>query len=243
MYKLFKTGFFSLILMIMIFYTNAMAGSFDMVTGWEGNETQGYTFFSSTYNTAIGKNVYIVFRASANYLYYEFYDVDRRTDVRSPGTDAGIALRFNIGRASLSLGPGYEIRQTERNYENGGSTEKTEEGYNLQGSLYLQAASHTILQIISSYSDANEYIWTRGGIKYQLTNKNYQGPTALSLGVEFTGQGNDDKNTLSGGILFEIAFVRKKLSIQMRTGYPFYDSEESSEDSKPYFGAGLYKAF
>ena len=45
------------------------------------------------------------------------------------------------------------------------------------------------------------------------------------------------------GGMFEIAFPRKRTSLQFRTGYTRQNFADGSAESKPYFGAGIYRRF
>jgi outer membrane protein assembly factor BamA len=227
--------------LILIFNTFAEGGTFEMVAGGEGNDQQGYAFLMPSYRMAINNNYSVVLRASANYLQYEFEELGGTTEVSSPGADVGVSLRWSNNRLSLSAGPGYEIRETERTLANGEKQEDTEEGFNVVGSLFFQATPLTNISLMSSYSNANQYIWARAGVKRQITNKNFQGSKALFIGADVTGQGNDDTSVYHAGLVFEIAFFKERISLQLRSGYPVY--QESSEDKQPYFGVGLYKSF
>jgi hypothetical protein len=240
MCKIIKVVPCVLLMVLTMFPGFAEAGNVEMVTGWEGNDDQGYGFLNPSYSLALDENRFLVFRGGVNYLYYEFDDLNGRTKVRSPAIEAGVSYRWTGKRISLTVGPGYEVRDTERTFADGRSREDTEKGFNLQGSLFFQATPLTNLNFLGSYSDSNEYIWSRLGIKRQLTNTNFQESRSLILGLEVTGEGNDDTTRYSAGLLFEMAFFPKQLSLQMRLGHSLY---EKSDDLQPYFGFGLYKAF
>jgi hypothetical protein len=58
-----------------------------------------------------------------------------------------------------------------------------EKGVILQGDAFFQVTPLSTFSLIVSYGDANRYLWSRAGWKEQVSNRNFQGTTALSLGV------------------------------------------------------------
>jgi hypothetical protein len=239
--KASKIVFCASLFVVTSLHSAARAGIFELVSGWEGNDRQGYASLMPSQSIDVGKN-FLVLHASANYLYYEFTDVGGLTEVTSPGAGAGVSFRWTGERLTFSAGPGYEVRRTERTLAGGAKQEETEHGFNLQSSLFFQANPLTNFSLIASYSAANKYIWARGGVKRQISNKLFDNSGAFSLGAEITGQGNDDTEVYHAGLFVEVAHFPKRVSLQLRSGYPLHRYPDLDE-SRPYFGLSIYKAF
>lgn len=216
----------------------------EFISGWEGDGvTRGYVFASPVLSWKLSQNSALVLRGSVSYLYYDFPEFGGITQVSSPGGSFGVALRRTTPRMTLTIGPGYEIRETSRQFTFGPELEVDERGYTIQGDVYATPSSLSALYGIMSYGAANEYIWTRAGAKRQLSNRDFKGPTALGIGAELTAQGNYDVRSYQAGGLIEIAFLRARGSLQLRGGYSRLEYSEAPAESKPYFGIGVYRAF
>ena len=219
----------------------AQAGT-ELIAGWEGSESRGYAFVSPVFNFRSDGEWSWVARGSVSHLHYDFTEAGDSIRVRSPGQAVGVGLRYAGPRLSATFGPGYEIRQTTRR-SSSGETKETERGATVQAELFYQATPRTNLSFLAAYGDANEYFWTRAGLKRQLTNLDYSGNTALHLGIELTSQGNDDGDANQIGGVFEVAFPKSRASLQFRVGYSRISNPDSSEQSDPYFGLGFYRGF
>lgn len=215
----------------------------EFVGGWEGSSSRGYAFASPVFSVPSDGRWSWIARASVSYLYYEFPEAGATTRVRSPGQSLGVGLRYSGPRLTAAFGPGYEVRQTTRSSTAFGEVKETERGMTAQGEMFFQATPRTNLSALLSYGKANEYFWSRVGLKRQLTNFDSSGPTSLHLGIELTTQGNDDGDSDQVGGVFEVAFPRSQASLQFRSGYQRITNPDGSEESNPYFGVGLYRGF
>lgn len=215
----------------------------ELVTGFEAGPSNGYAFISPVFSLPkSGKNVFII-RPTASYLYYKFRDAAGSTTVNSPGLSLQIGYRRQTRRLNFTIAPGIEVRWDSRKLANGQKVERTQTGAIVGADVFFQATPLTNLNFISSYGSANRYLFTRGGIKRQITNKKFDKPVSFSVGGEITGQGNRDIRQFGGGGMFEIGFLRKKTSLQFRAGYNRQTFALGPAESKPYFGAGIYRRF
>lgn len=214
----------------------------EVVTGWEGNSSRGYSFVSPAVPVHKGAPFSWIVRGSVSYLYYDVPQGNGKTEVHSPGESLSVALRYAAPGITATIGSGYETRQTKRRLASGAETKETENGVLVQGDVWFQVTPLTTLSAIVSYSGANDYVWARGGVKRQITNFDYQGSTTLHVGAEVTQQGNKDSKAAQLGALFEIAYPRSNTSLQFRSGLQRIDAG-GSRSSRPYFGVGLYRAF
>lgn len=221
----------------------APAAAQEIVGGWEGETKRGYGFFSPVFSWKMTDRSFFVLRGSGSYLYYRTPEVGGDTEVRSPGAALGVALRFRTPRVSLTIGPGYETRWTRRELAGGQTVRVTEHGVTAQGDIFFRATPLTNLNLIASYGDANEYVWVRGGLKRQISNKDFSGPVSLIIGVEGTGQGNDELRVYQAGGLFELGLPRTRGSLQFRGGFSRERFPNGTMNSRPYVGVGCYFGF
>lgn len=239
---IFHSGIF-LAVMAAAFLQPTPAKAQELVGGWEGGTNRGYAFGMPSFSMSLGRGSFFVVRGSGSFLYYRIPEATGETAVRSPGASIGLAYRYRSPRVSFTLGPGYEGRWTRRRLSDGTEVRITERGLNGQADLFFQATPLTNLNFIASYGDANRYVWTRAGIKRQVTNTRFTRPHALMLGAEATAQGNRDIRAYQVGGLFEIAFLRARGSLQFRAGYAQERYPTGIRFHRPYFSAGFYKAF
>jgi hypothetical protein len=215
----------------------------EVVLGWEGSSSRGYAFASPMISVRQGEQSAWLLRAAVSHLYYDFPEAAGRTEVRSPGQALGVALRYSSGRLTAALGPGYEIRQTKRRFANGTESRTTERGLTLEGNLFFQATPLVNLNALASYSDANDYLWTRAGFKRQISNFDAGGSTTLHAGAEVTSAGNAEARSRGAGGLIELAFPARRASLQFRSGFSRVKAGGGSAESEVYFGIGFYRRF
>lgn len=212
------------------------AAAHDVVAGWEGGSGRGYAFVAPSWHVAGDAALSWHARASLSHLYYEFSEAGSTTRVRSPGQFLGLALRHSTPGLAVSIGGGYEERQTRRRTVSG-ERKVRERGAVIDGNMFLQAAPGTVLSLLASYGEANEYFWTRAGIKHALANSGWH------AGLELTAQGNDDVKARQAGTVIELAFPRSQASLQFRVGYSRRENPDGTRESEPYIGIGFYRAF
>lgn len=221
-----------------VLYAPASVGH-EVVAGWEGSADRGYTFVAPALTLQHSEQISWILRGSLSYLYYDFPEADGDTTVRSPGQSLGLALRYAAPSFTVTVGPGYEVRQTRRKPSAGGETKENENGFTLDGNVFFRATPRTVVSLLASYGDANEYYWARGGVKQQVTAS---ASAAWHLGAELTSQGNEDVETRQLGGVVEVALPRAQASLQLRAGYSRQENPDASRQSDPYFGVGFYRA-
>lgn len=213
----------------------------ELIAAWEGDQARGYTFVSVVFS--VGGPVALTVSPTASFLYYEVPDGTDRTRVRSPGASIAAGLRVRTARVTMTAGLGFETRRTVRESGPGPGTLQQESGLIVHGTVFAQATRLTNINAIVSYSNANQYIWARGGLKQQLTNRRFRDPVALAVGIETTAQGNADVRAYQAGGVFEIAFVRAAGSVQLRAGLGRHQYRDGTAERRPYFGIGFYRAW
>jgi hypothetical protein len=214
----------------------------EVVAGWEGSAGRGYTFVAPALTLHRSEQLSWILRGSLSYLYYDFPEAGGVTEVRSPGQSLGLALRYAAPRFTATVGPGYEVRQTRKDLATGGEIDDNEYGITLEGNVFIQATPRTVVSLLASYGEANEYYWARGGVKQQVGGSGADA-IAWHLGAELTSQGNEDVESRQLGGVLEAAFLRAQASLQLRAGYSRQENPDASRESDPYFGVGLYRAF
>jgi hypothetical protein len=226
--------------------TAATSGPFwELIGGYEA-DTHGsaYGFFGPGYVHPIRPNLAWTARAFGNYLAYEFSGADGETEVRSPGFSASLGLRFgDQSWFGVSAGPEVRWRRTELTRADGQTVESddTRVGANIGAEAYLNPTSHNNLHGIVNYGTVDKYTWARLGFKEQISNRNWQGPTATFVGVEGIAQGNDDIRSTQFGGFFEVTRVPANLSLMFRVGYKRSTFDVGPNKTGPYFAVGFYK--
>jgi hypothetical protein len=231
-----------------------IASAQELVAGWEGYGQRGYGMISPSYSFNLnphsgvqgvfnGPSYSFLVRGSASYLYYQTSNTSGITQVTSPGVSWGGALRLQTRRLSLTFGPSYEVRWTQDKLPTAQVTHTLEHGIMAQGDAYFQATPLTNVNGIISYENSNGYLWSRFGVVRQVTNPHFTAPHALSIGAEFTAQGNNQILVYEGGGLFEIAFLREHVSLSFRGGYSRAQYPDNTVQTAPYLGVGLYFDF
>jgi hypothetical protein len=237
-----KYSFLSIAILFSLGTTNAFAQ--EIIIGWEGSPSNGYGFVMPVVSVPkTDTSSAFVIRPAVGYLYYNFREAGGLTDVTSPVVSIGIAYRLRLPRVSMTLGPGLEVRWEHRKQANGTRIDKTQTGATASADLFIQANSHTNLSVIATYSQTNRYLWSRAGIKRQITNSDFRGSSPISIGAEVTGQGNHDVRQVQLGGLMEVGFLSAHSSLQFRSGYARLLFIDGSIETRPYFGIGLYRAF
>ncbi len=212
----------------------------ELIGGYEGGPGNGYSFGSSVFSIPSTGTNSLVVRPTFSYLYYNYQDTGGFTDVSSPGIGMTLGYRLRAGRLTFTAGPGVETRWEHRNYPNGATTGKTLLGATGMAEAFFQANSLTNLNLIGNYTQNDRYTWVRGGLKRQITNRDFKRSTAWLIGPEVTGQGNRDVRQYQAGGVVELALLPSHVSIQFRSGYGHLQFHDGSTDQRPYFGLGFY---
>lgn len=215
----------------------------ELVGGWEGGPSNGYGFVMPVFSIPKqGPNAFVV-RPSIGYLYYNFREAGGFTNVTSPGASLGVAYRLRKKKATLTIGPGFEARWEHRVQADGSQININRRGFVGQGDIYYSATAFTAFTLNGSYELSNHYVWSRAGFKHQVTNRSFEGGTALLFGAEVTTQGNRDVHQMQVGPLLELALRPLHGALQFHSGYARLQFADGSQETRPYFGAGIYRVF
>jgi outer membrane protein assembly factor BamA len=224
------------------------SGSYWALIGGYEWDTHGssYGFVGPAYTNPIRSNLAWTARVFGNYLRYEFTSAAGTTKVKSPGANGALGLQFGEKHTlGIMAGPAVSWRETEVTSSTGVVTEtdETRWGANVAGEVSLNPTTTENVLGIVNYNTTDDYLWARLGAKTQITNRSWSGPTAVAIGIEGIGQGNEDiKSTQIGGLL-EVAHSPSKFSLMFRAGYKRSTFEVGPNKTGPYFGVGFYKRF
>jgi hypothetical protein len=221
----------------------------DVTAGYEGDSRDtGYAFVGPGYTHPLSDSTAIVGRLTFNYLTYEFDNGDAtRTHVSGPGIAPTVGLRFGR-RSNLTVTAGPEWKRREREVMTPADirlseTDDDKLGARFGASLYDDFADHWNVHALASYGTAEDWLWTRVGVKRQLTNLNWRRPISLFLGAEGIAQGNDDIRQWQAGGLAEVVHAPSSLSVMVRAGWKNSSFQHAEDDNGAYFGIGLYRRF
>jgi hypothetical protein len=212
----------------------------DVVAGWEGDDTRGYVFVAPTAAIDVSPSQALLLRASGSFLYYGS-EADGPTDVTAPGASVALGYRLRRSRVSAAVMGGYEMRRVRR--ASSDLPDAWERGASASGELFVAATALTQVSAIATYGAAHRYVWSRAGVKRQMTNTDFSGRRAVSVGLEVTAQGNRDVRTDQLGMVVELAWLGAQTSLQLRSGYARSEFPDGRRQGRPYLGFGVYRAF
>jgi hypothetical protein len=221
------------------------AGFWELISGYEGDSHgSGHGFFGPSYVRPIRPGLSWTARAFGSYLSYGYTGFDGDTHVRSPGVSSAAGLQFgDRSFVRVLAGPEVKWRRTKLTDAAGVSRSETDArlGANFGGEMYANPAPHTNLQGLVNYNTSDRYTWGRLGLKEQVGNRDWSGPTATFLGVEGILQGNHDIRSRQVGGFFEISHTPARVSIMFKAGYKRSTFNAGPDKTGPYFSVGLYR--
>ncbi len=220
-------------------------GDWEFLGGWEADShNNGYAFTGIGYIHLFNPRLAIATRLSGSYLYYNFPENAGETKVKSPGVTLLIGPRFSGERVSLTVMAGTEARTIKRETDSPAGKSKTSEDKIspvINGALSAKLGQRWDFLGIANYDSANKYTWTRGSLKYRISEQNR--PAIIFLGPEVTIQGNRDITSVQGGGIIEVYHNPGKLSLAARLGYKRSTFDAGTSREGPYLGIGFYKQF
>lgn len=224
--------------------TYSAAATIEGIAGWErGGSKQGYGFLTAGVLTRETGSGALPVRVTGSYLYYEYETAAEQVTVQAPGVSGLSGIRRSGHKGSISLLIGGEVRRERRERELGaGVISVTWRGgvvAQTEGSLSLGSFQPQGLLV---YSGASRYLYGRGLLRWQCTNRSWAGPRTWFLGIEGVGQGNADVHAVQAGIAMDCTFVRPRLNLGLRGGVKRTSFGGTDRDGG-YFGVGLYRAF
>jgi hypothetical protein len=214
-----------------------------VVVGVEGDDRRGYAYVTTSQSTDLAPGRQMVLWATASYLYYDAITPGGVIRVHSPGVLGGIGHRWIQPRTTLLLGGGYETRWTRRDHPGGFEEQLTESGAHLVGDLLHRAAPRTTLHAGSSYSFANEWIFSRASIRQELLTATQRQPLAFRIGPEGGLHGNPDLRIRELGVVAEAGLAGVRGAIAVRAGQAWIDHRGAISERHPYFSIGYLQSF
>jgi hypothetical protein len=107
--------------------------------------------------------------------------------------------------------------------------------------VYANPTPHNNIHGLVNYSTADRYTWGRLGFKEQISNRAWERPNAVFLGVEGIAQGNHDIRSNQVGGLLEISNVPTNVSVMFKAGYKRSTFNVGPAATGPYFSVGFYR--
>ena len=209
----------------------------ELGAGWEGNATRGSAFTSSAWAFDGGPGSAIVLRATESAFYYRLHDGVEEMRVSSLGGSLELALRYCLGEAALTAGPGIEVRHEVCSFASGDAFSEWDFGPTLGFDAYAPFDSLTYGTLAASYSHSSRYFWVRSALYEQEFNRSFEGPIGIALGIELTGQGNDEFRLVQVGAVIEIDLARLLGLLSVRAGHSSLVSDGFRNSRAGYVGA------
>lgn len=233
--------FLFVFIVFLLFSSKSMAASYSLLLGGEADtKNQSYLYTGIIGERPIKQNLSILGRLWFDHLRYRFEKGDDTIRANAPAFQTSLGVKFSESDWSTVLWAGWEHRNT--------SIKPFKEDIEVKGvtdSLIVQVEfdkwprAATNLNLITSYSTTNNYIWARGRVKQKLSSNSVGRDIPLRVGFEVIGQGNDDYSALQFGPLAEIYSTSEKFSFLIHGGY----KKSSSIHSSAYGGIELYFGF
>lgn len=222
------------------------ASTLEGIAGWEQDGyDQAYGFATLGGALPAGGGTSLPLRVTGSYLTYNYESTEGPLKVTGPGASAMAGVRNAGARGYVSLLAGAEIRWERRGPRDlpltgavvarGGFVAQAE------GELAWTRRLHPFA--LANYSGSARYAYGRAGLRWQVSNLDWQGPVAWSLGIEGVGQGNSDTDAVQAGAMVECALVRSRLSLSAHAGYKDSASSDGGRRQGGYAGVGLYRRF
>jgi hypothetical protein len=229
----FRAGMRRIVLGCLVFLIGATASAQQWIVGAEGGENRGSAFLMLRETKKLASGNEIMLWGSVNYLYYDVRSSGTETNVRSPGLSGGVMYRWILPNAHLGLGPGYDVRFTERRFRDGSSVRETEHGPVAMGDAWVRIADNVVSSGTATYSTANEWLASRANVMLEMSR-------ALRVGPEVGWHGNDDLRVREYGGIVEIAMDEQWL--WLRAGQARTRHRGGLEETQPYFSVGITRA-
>lgn len=116
-----------------------------------------------------------------------------------------------------------------------------ERGLAAQGFFFLRPDALTLLTALFDYSGAVGHVWTRAGVRRQVTNRNLDGPVAFSIGAEGTWIETLYEWSYQGAAVVGIDLLEIGLGVELRVGYTQRHYDPGLEH-EVYWAVGLSRA-
>ncbi len=222
------------------------ASSLEGIAGWEQDGyDQAYGFATLGAALPAGGGTTLPLRVTGSYLTYNYEGPAGPLKVSGPGVSALAGVRNAGARGYLSLLAGGEIRWERRGPKDlplaGAAVARGGIVGQAEGDLAWTKRLHPFALV--NYSGSAHYVYGRAGLRWQVSNLDWQGPLTWSVGLEGVGQGNSDTDAVQAGALVECALVRARLSLSAHAGYKDSASSGGGRRQGGYVGAGLYRRF
>jgi hypothetical protein len=201
----------------------------DWSAGFHGNDHSGYGWLTHYYRLPTGPGEQLVFSGTVSYLYYDAVIGGSRVRVTSPGVGAAAMYRWSRPNLSLGVGPGWEVRWTDR-----GADRVTESGALLLGDMSYRPADATTVNVGARYSGANDWFAANGNVIFDITPQ-------LRAGPDGSWQGNQDVTIREIGGIAGIPYGRTWMFV--RAGQSRITYRDGSHDEQPYFSVGIGRSF
>ncbi len=222
------------------------AAAWETIGGWEGDtRNQGYGFAAVGVLMPAAKPLTFAIRGTGSFLYYRYDSTGTTLSVRSPGAALIAGARVAGARASASLMAGGEVRWDHRVADLPGSParDQTTGGVVVQADADIGIATGWRVLLLGNYAGAARYLYGRGALRDQLTNRDWRGPTSFFVGLEGVGQGNDESDAVQGGAFVEWNLVPLHASLGLHGGYKESWSPRQSHHHDGYTSVSLYRSF
>lgn len=217
----------------------------DPIGGFE-LDTHGtsYSFFGPTWVKPLSPKLAFQASVRANYLTYEFEELGGVTKVRSPGVSTGVGLKMgdeNWFRFSVGVG----VKRRNETFEAPTGLEVSdsdwESGVSLGADTYLNPTERVNVHGQLNYGAEDGYVWSRLGVKRQLSNYDWRGRFTHYAGGEVMAQGNEDIRSLQLGGLVEFLHAPSSISIMLRGGWKRSTFDLADDKTGPYVAVGYFQ--
>jgi hypothetical protein len=201
---------------------------------------QGFSYLGVDVTHKLDRHIGITGKVIPNYLAYKYKSGDQEIKAKAPGLFLVGGAKYFWDKSMIGLFGGGEFRDTDLSPDDPGSSVRGNTSSALiQGELDSWFSRGTNLYANASYSFKTDFAYEKAKIRQQITNRSFQKPYSLYLGVEqFFGR-NPDFQQEGVGVLLEVYHLVHRVSVAVKSGY----KHDSSFGNGAYWGLDLYKGF
>ncbi len=219
------------------------AAAFDL-TAVGGGETdfrgQSYLYGGLEATQRLGEHVAAAGRVVPFYLTYRYRSDGDLVDAKAPGVNAAVGVRLFWGPTTLGLLGGIEYRHTDLSPDDPfSSVSGAKVGGLVQADFDTWLPTRTNLNLWASFTSVDDFVYVKGTVKQQLTNRDFAQHNTVNGGTEVFYGRNENFDMVGVGVVLELFRLPASLSLAVRGGW----KHDSTFGHGGYGGVSLSKRF
>jgi len=230
-----------LVLVVSLWAGAAAAADATFFSGAEfDTQGQGFSFVAGDLTQKIQSHLGLTVRLMPNYLTYKYRSDGELVHASSPGGYLLAGVKLFLGETTVSLFGGADVRHTDLSPDVRSAAVRGDSVAPMaQGELDTWLPSRTNLNLFSSFSATDDFLYLQATAKQQVTNLDFAGPNTLNVGVQVIHGSNENFESHAVGLVLELYRIPASLSLSVRAGW----KHDSTFGTGAYGGIGLSVGF